>query len=118
MRLVQLDVWQRSIDLVVDVYHSTARFPKEEMYGLRAQMRRAAVSIPSNIAEGEGRRLRRDQARFVTIARGSLYELHTQITISERLGYLTADQTAALLESAARVGKLINGTLRSLAKRS
>jgi four helix bundle protein len=118
MRIVQLDVWQRSIDLVIDIYDSTARFPKEETFGLQAQMRRAAVSIPSNVAEGEGRQLHRDQARFLTIARGSLYELHTQITIGERLGYLTADQTAALFESTTRVAKLINGTLRSLAKRS
>ncbi len=84
-----LRVWQRSMDLVCTVYSETRDFPKEELYGLVSQMRRAAVSIPSNIAEGKGRLTDRDRSHFFCQARGSLHELETQITIARRLSYIS-----------------------------
>ncbi len=83
-----LIVWQKAIDLVILVYRRTAAFPKEEVYGLRQQIRRAAVSVPSNIAEGQCRSSTRDFLNFLAIARGSLGEVETQLTIAERLEYL------------------------------
>jgi four helix bundle protein len=82
-----LRVWQNAMDLVVSVYHETQDFPREELYGLTSQMRRAAVSIPSNVAEGKGRSTDRDRALFFCHARGSQLELETQILISQRLAY-------------------------------
>lgn len=116
MHFTQLDVWQCSIEFAVAVYDNTTSLPKEETFGLSAQMRRAAVSIPANIAEGEGRRLKRDQARFLGIARGSLYELDTQLEICRRLGYISEERVAALREKSTSVAKLINGTLTSVMK--
>jgi four helix bundle protein len=84
----ELRVWQNAMGLVVQVYEQTRAFPKEEMYGLTSQMRRAAVSIPSNIAEGKGRSTDRDRSLFLCHARGSLLELETQVSIAERLAYL------------------------------
>src|SRR6185312_14071270 len=83
----ELKVWQKSIDLAEQVYRLTERFPSAEMYGLAKQMRRASVSIASNIAEGWGRRSRREYSQFVAIARGSNDELQTQLVIAERLGF-------------------------------
>ena len=82
-----LIVWQKSKVLVKKIYDITAGFPKEEIYGLTNQMRRCAVSVPSNIAEGFGRGSRQDYARFLKVASGSLYELETQVEISYDLGY-------------------------------
>jgi four helix bundle protein len=81
-----LRVWQQAMELVVETYKQTRDFPKTEIYGLTSQMRRAAVSIPSNIAEGKGRSTDRDRAHFFCHARGSLLELETQILIAQRLG--------------------------------
>jgi four helix bundle protein len=89
------------MDLVVIVYQETKEFPREELYGLTSQMRRAAVSIPSNIAEGKGRSTDRDRALFFCHARGSLLELETQILISRRLAYLTSQRAEALLRNSA-----------------
>jgi four helix bundle protein len=104
-----LKVWQRSIDLAESIYRLTAAFPVSEVYGLTAQMRRAAVSIPSNTAEGWGRRSRKEYSRFVLIARGSNDELQTQLVIAERLGFgdaALASQAAALSEE---IGKMLGG---------
>lgn len=87
----ELLVWQKSIRLVKEVYAKTAMFPADERFGLCAQMRRSAVSIPSNIAEGYGRQTRPDYLRFLYIAIGSLYELETQLTIALELGFLAND---------------------------
>ena len=81
----QLKIWNKSIDLVVDIYKATGEFPKEEKYGLISQMRRSAVSIPSNIAEGAGRNSDKEFCHFLTISHGSSYELETQVIVSERL---------------------------------
>ena len=87
----QLKIWQKSIDLVVDVYKATAEFPKEEKYGLTSQMRRSAVSVPSNIAEGAGRNSDKEFNHFLAIAHGSSYELETQVIVSERLQLLSKE---------------------------
>ena len=84
----ELKVWQKGIELVVIVYTITTTFPEEEKYGLRAQMRRAAVSIPSNIAEGHLRKTAKDFKQFLSIARGSCAELETQIIIAHKLGFI------------------------------
>jgi len=86
-----LRIWRESMDLAVTIYSATDGFPKHEMYGLTSQMRRAAVSVPSNIAEGKGHRSDPDFVRFLFHARGSLLELRTQILIARRLNYLSAE---------------------------
>ena len=91
-----LQIWQQAMDLVEDIYKLTASFPTEEKFGLVSQMTRAAVSIPSNIAERAGRNSDKDFAHFISIAIGSLYELNTQIVLSERLGYINQIQSQEL----------------------
>ena len=91
-----LQIWQQAMDLVEDIYKLTASFPIEEKFSLVSQMTRAAVSIPSNIAEGAGRNSDKDFAHFISIAIGSLYELNTQIVLSERLGYINQSQSQEL----------------------
>ncbi len=85
-----LDIWKKGIDLVADVYKFAKRFPKEETYGLSSQMQKAAISFPSNIAEGAARSSKADYTRFVYMSLGSLSELETQVIISKRLGYVSA----------------------------
>jgi four helix bundle protein len=97
-------------------YRSTARFPRDEIYSVTQQMRRAAVSVPSNIAEGKGRGSRRDFRQFLFNARGSLLELQTQIMIAERLGYLSNPNAKQLLEYAAEVGKSLSGLINYLSE--
>src|SRR5208283_794307 len=92
-----LMVWKKAMELVFAVYAATAQFPREEVYGLTSQMRRSAVSIPSNIAEGQGRATKGEFVQFLAHARGSLFELETQILISERLGYLSPEIEKRLL---------------------
>jgi four helix bundle protein len=105
-------VWQKAIALVTQIYVVTRTFPREELYGLTSQIRRAAVSIPSNIAEGQSRLTRGEFRQFLGIARGSLAELETQLIISEKLGYLT--ESNALFEQLAEVGRMLSGLLSSL----
>ncbi len=108
-----LTVWQKAIDLVADAYRATREFPKEEVYGLTSQLRRCAISVPSNIAEGQGRLTRGEFRQFLGHAKGSLAELETQLIIAEKLGYLKAPQ--ALIDQLAEVARLLNGLLNSLA---
>jgi four helix bundle protein len=112
-----LVVWQKAMDLVEDVYKATRRFLKEEIYGLTAQLRRAAVSIPSNIAEGQGRRTARDFLNFLSIAYGSLSEVDTQVLIAQRLGYFDEQLTSRLRDLVSEVGKPLNGLMRSVEKK-
>jgi four helix bundle protein len=109
-----LVAWQRAMDLVEGIYRSSQKFPSAERFGLTPQLRRAGVSIPSNIAEGQGRGGDKEFAHFLRIAYGSLREVETQILIAERLGYQNAEETAELLDVSAEVGRLINGLLKSL----
>ncbi len=107
-------VWQKAMDLVVIVYKATNQFPKEELYSLTSQIRRAAVSIPANIAEGQGRRLSGEFIQFLGNSRGSLLELDTHLEIALRLGYLTPTQHSNIQSQVQEVGRLLNGLLRSL----
>jgi four helix bundle protein len=107
-------VWQQAMELVVEVYKQTCDFPKTEIYGLTSQMRRAAVSIPSNIAEGKGRSTDRDRTHFFFHARGSLLELETQILIAERLAYLDPAPSQQLLEASMHLGRMLNALIQSL----
>lgn len=97
---MELRVWQAAMRLAVDVYRQTAVFPKHEIYGLAQQMRRAAVPIPSNIAEGKGHRSNREFSHFLFHARGSLLELQTQLMIATELQYLSNEQAQLLSKSA------------------
>jgi len=110
----ELLVWQKAMDLATMVYGLTEPFPKREVYGLAAQLRRAGVSVPSNIAEGYGRGSRREYLQFLTIAQGSLKELETQVLLGERLTYATAAQTSRIMSEAEAVGKMLGGLIRSL----
>ena len=107
-----LKCWQRAFDLSLAIYNVTRSFPKEETFGLTSQLRRAAVSVVSNIAEGKGRNSDKDLLRFLANARGSLFELETQIALSGKLGYIDQPQTANLLTRINETGKLINGLIR------
>jgi four helix bundle protein len=109
-----LVAWQKAMELVLLVYRVTKAMPKEELYGLTIQMRRAAVSIPSNIAEGQGRHTKRDFHNFLSIALGSLRELETQILISQKLDYIAESAASESLVLADRVGRLIRGLAKSL----
>jgi four helix bundle protein len=109
-----LIVWQKAMDFVVCVYQITPRFPKEEVYGLTQQLRKSSVSVPSNIAEGQGRKSTQDFLHFLSIARGSLNEAETQILIAERLRYLDESSKAELFSLSAEVGRLLNGLVKSL----
>ncbi|MCI0350366.1 MAG: four helix bundle protein [Acidobacteriales bacterium] len=111
-----LIVWQKAILLVTDIYKVTRSFPKDEIYGLTNQLRRAAVSVPSNIAEGQGRLSEKEFQQFLAIARGSLMEVETQIHIARNLGYLSEAHLDGLMEKEAEVGRLLNGLMNSLAK--
>ncbi len=109
-----LIAWQKAMDLVELIYKATAQLPKEELYGLTNQLRRAAVSVPSNIAEGQGRGSAPDFRRFLSMSYGSLREVETQLLIAQRLHYLTSAQTDRLMSLTAEVGRLINGLSQSL----
>jgi four helix bundle protein len=113
----ELIVWQKAMDLAETVYRLTSGFPKEETYGLRRQVRRSAVSVPSNVAEGQGRRSTPDFLHFLSIARGSLCEMETQVLLAERLGYVNRHDGSRLLDQAAEVGRLINGLSKALARK-
>ena len=102
-----LILWQKAMDLAELIYKSTSGFPKEEIYGLTSQMRRSAVSIPSNIAEGRSRNTKGEFLQFLGISKGSLSELETQVLLSVRLNYLTVEQSEKILSLSSEVGKLI-----------
>lgn len=111
-----LETWKRAMDLVEAVYEATRKFPKDELYSLTNQVRRAAVSVPSNIAEGQGRESEKEFLHHLAIAYGSLCEVETQIIIAERLSYLETKDTAKLLNRTGEVGRLLNGLSRSQRK--
>ena len=110
----ELIVWQKSMKLVTEVYSLTSAFPADERFGLTNQMRRAAISVPSNIAEGWGRNSNGYFIQFLNIAKGSLYELETQIMISQELDFAKPDQVISdlILE----VGKMLNVLIKKLEK--
>ena len=112
----KLDAWKLSMNLVLDVYQLTAEFPANEKYGLTGQIQRAAVSVPSNIAEGAARQTKKEFSNYLHIAQGSLSELDTQIELAARLGYLDDTKRNRLDEKMQRIDKLITGLIRHLNK--
>lgn len=111
-KYTELSVWLEAKKLTVDIYRATQIFPKQEQFGLLNQIRRCAVSVPSNIAEGCGRNHAKDSLQFFYISRGSLYELETQIYLSNDLGYINLDVRITLLHQLENVRKLLNGFIR------
>ncbi len=111
-------VWQRALDLAILIYRLSEGFPKTEVYGLTSQVRRASVSIPSNIAEGYGRGSRREYLQFLSIAQGSLKELETQTILAQRLNYATAAQADRILSESEIIGKMLGSLIRSLRPRT
>jgi four helix bundle protein len=112
-----LEVWKKSVELVSSIYMVTKLFPKDEIYTLTNQMRRAAISIPSNIAEGRAKRTTREFIRYVDIAAGSAAELETQLIISEKLGYLDPKSTRPIFENIDCVGRMLNKLITGLEKK-
>ncbi|MEK6662680.1 MAG: four helix bundle protein [Pseudomonadota bacterium] len=113
-----LSVWQKAMNLVEEIYRLTRSFPKEEQFGLVSQMRRAAISIPSNIAEGYGRKSTKAYVNYLSISYGSLLELETQIQIGQRLLYLDRPTMEKLLVQTNEVGRMLNGLQQSLTRQS
>ena len=110
----RLESWHRAVDFADLVYRSTREFPRDEMFGLAMQMRRAAVSISSNLAEGSSRSSRADFARFTEIATGSLFEVVSQSVIAKRQGYLSESDYLRSYQDAERLGKMLSGLRGSL----
>lgn len=108
-----LKSWQKAFELALSIYPATRSFPKDEIYGLSGQLRRAAVSVVSNIAEGKGRSSDKDLLHFLGNARGSLFELETQLDLAERLSYIDRTRASQLRFEASEAGKLLSGLIRS-----
>jgi four helix bundle protein len=109
----QLKVWQKAMNLVIHVYKVTKYFPKHEQYGLVSQMRRCAISIPSNIAEGHGRNSDKEVVRFLDIARGSIYELDTQVEISRQLNYFSQQEFNIIFNLIDEISRMLSGLRKS-----
>ena len=114
----ELRVWQEAMDLAVEVYEAVKRFPRHERSGLSDQLRRAAVSVPSNIAEGKGHRSGLQFASFLFHARGSLLEVETQIMLAARLHYIDGERSQDLLRHTSKVGRDLNGLINAVAPQS
>lgn len=110
----KLIVWERAIELCAAIYLLTRRFPREEIYGLTSQIRRASVSVPSNIAEGYGRGSREQYKQFVGIALGSYMELQTQLLIAKRLGFVDSTEFETVESLASEVGRMLSALLTKL----
>jgi len=104
-----LIAWQNAMEVVVEIYRVTKGFPKDELYGLTSQLRRAAVSVPSNLAEGYGRNSRKDFQRFVGLALGSLLEVETQLEIANKLAYISDEALSDIFRKTRRVAQLLHG---------
>jgi four helix bundle protein len=113
-----LSVWQKAMDIVVDCYRLTERFPKAEVYGLSSQLQRAAVSVPANIAEGHGRQHLAEYVQHLSIAYGSLMEVETHIQIAARLGYIDLQTSDSMIDRMSEIGRMLNGLMRSLRGKS
>lgn len=113
-----LEVWKKSINLVKEIYKITSSFPKEEIYGLTAQLRRASISVPSNIAEGRSRESTKEYLRFIEISYSSIAELETQITIAYELNFINGKCLEKVLNGTSEIGRMLNGLSRSLKKKN
>ena len=109
-----LEVWKKGMELVVGVYKATGRFPRSEEFGLTSQMRRAAVSVPSNVAEGLARRTDKEKLQFLFVSQGSLSELDTQIEMCRMLGYVDENTHHTMESDVLTVQKLLSGLIRSI----
>jgi four helix bundle protein len=109
-----LNIWQKGIDLVKDIYKETQNFQREELYGLTKQIRRAAISIPSNIAEGHIRQHRAEFKQFLSVVLGSLAELETQVVISKELHYMSPEISQNLIDQMSSLGKMIRGLIKKI----
>jgi len=109
-----LKIWHKGINLVVDIYKTSKEFPQEELYGLTSQMRRSAISIPSNIAEGSGRNSDKEFNRFLDISLGSSFELETQIIIAHELKFLSNEDFLKLIDKVQEEQKMITGLQKSI----
>jgi four helix bundle protein len=112
----KLEAWKQSMDLVTEIYKTTKEFPTQEIYGITNQVRRAAVSVPSNIAEGAARQTKKEFRNFLHVAQGSLSELDTRIEIASRLGYIDLNYRKSLDEKMEPIDKMITGLIRHLSK--
>ncbi|MEA3239040.1 MAG: four helix bundle protein [Candidatus Bipolaricaulota bacterium] len=112
----KLDVWNEAVSFVVDVYQVTRSFPKMEQHALADQLKRAAVSIPSNIAEGAARQTKKEFIQFLYIAQGSASEIDTQLEVARRLNYIDEGEKARLDHKLGAIGKMLTGLIRSLKK--
>jgi len=110
----ELNVWQKSYQFCLEIYRVTQKFPKEERYGITSQIRRAAVSVPSNIAEGYGRKTTKEYIQFLYIAYGSNCELETQILLSGDLGYIETDKLEILRDGVEEVERMLKALIKSL----
>jgi four helix bundle protein len=110
----KLSVWKRAYSLVLAIYRATKRFPDHERYGLTAQLRRASISVVSNIAEGSGRQGDREHVRFLRMAHGSVCELQCQLLLARDVGYLEGSPWKLLNDDCEQLGKMLNGLIRSL----
>lgn len=110
----RLDVWNKSIDLTVDIYKLSETFPRTEVYGLTGQMRRAAVSVASNIGEGAARQTRKEFINYLHMSQGSLSELDTQLVIAYRLEYLSLDIYKGIEDRIETISKMLTGLIKSL----
>ena len=113
-----LRVWQEAMKFAVEVYRTTAQFPRHELYGLSNQLRRAAVSIPSNIAEGKGHRSDREFGNYLLHARGSLLEVQTQVMIAKELQYISGEEAQRVLAQADAIGRSLNSLINSLREKA
>lgn len=113
----KLDVWKKSIELAVDIYAQTRNFPSEEKFGLTSQIRRSAISVPSNIAEGAGRKSNKELCHFLNIAYGSSCELDTQLLISMNLGFIKDQELEILTNKITEVQKMIYKLIQKLTER-
>jgi len=113
-----LRVWQESMKFAVAVYRTTAQFPRHELYGLSNQLRRAAVSIPSNIAEGKGHRTDREFGNYLLHLRGSLLEVQTQMMIAKELQYIDGEEAQRILASSDAIGRSLNSLINSLREKA
>ena len=111
-----LDVWQKSIELTEQIYKGTGNYPKSELYGLVSQMRRAVISVASNIAEGAARQTKKEFKQFLYIASGSLSEVETELIISLKLGYINSGNCKKIMEITERIGHMLTALIRSLEK--
>ena len=107
-------VWQKAMDLAKNIYEITSDFPSEEKFGLTSQIKRSAISIPSNIAEGAGRNAKNEFKHFLSIAQGSSFELETQLILAEKLSFISKNKTEVVLESLQEIQKMISGLQKTL----